>query len=312
MAEAVERWRKSFDPQDSAAIRRLVWDKLPLDVLNARTVLVSPDGVFAHFPWGALPGNKRDTYLIEEQAVAQVAVPRMLPELLTPKAASSDGGAITPTLLLVGNVDFGADPGTAQLAENNRSAPRSRERGAPWSPLPGTAREIEAVESIFRRHFHDAAESRIRQLGGIEPTEQQVRRLAPQNRYLHFATHAFFAPSDAQSVLASQADHGINASMEPASQAAAGYHPGLLSGLVLAGANRPIVPEHDDGIITALEVASLDLSRVELAVFERLRNRLGRNGRRRGTIGPAAGLSNCRRGRPWPACGRYMTMPPAC
>ncbi len=44
-------------------------------------------------------------------------------------------------------------------------------------------------------------------------------------------------------------------------------HPGLLSGLVLAGANQPVDPEHDDGILTALEVEELDLSGMELATL---------------------------------------------
>ncbi len=44
IAEAIERWRKSYDPDDAAAIRRLVWDKLPEDVRKTPTVLISPDG----------------------------------------------------------------------------------------------------------------------------------------------------------------------------------------------------------------------------------------------------------------------------
>ena len=55
-----------------------------------------------------------------------------------------------------------------------------------------------------------------------------------------------------------------------------GYNPDLLSGLVLAGANRgsksetstdPPSPPADDGIMTALEVASLDLQGVELVAL---------------------------------------------
>jgi CHAT domain-containing protein len=56
----------------------------------------------------------------------------------------------------------------------------------------------------------------------------------------------------------------------------AGYHPGLLSGIVLAGANRRPTPlGQDDGILTALEVAELDLSGVELAVLSACETGLG-------------------------------------
>ena len=48
-----------------------------------------------------------------------------------------------------------------------------------------------------------------------------------------------------------------------------GENPLLLSGLALAGANRraSAAPDGDDGILTAEEVASLDLSGVEWAVL---------------------------------------------
>jgi CHAT domain-containing protein len=56
----------------------------------------------------------------------------------------------------------------------------------------------------------------------------------------------------------------------------AGYHPGLLSGIALAGANlRPTPLGQDDGILTALEVAELDLSGVELAVLSACETGLG-------------------------------------
>jgi CHAT domain-containing protein len=55
-----------------------------------------------------------------------------------------------------------------------------------------------------------------------------------------------------------------------------GWHPGLLSGLALAGANvRPTPEGKDDGILTALEVAELDLSGVELSVLSACETGLG-------------------------------------
>ena len=63
-----------------------------------------------------------------------------------------------------------------------------------------------------------------------------------------------------------------------------GFHPGLLSGLALAGANRPLEPGQDDGILTALEVAELDLAGVELTVLSACETGLGETGR-----GQAAG-----------------------
>src|SRR5262249_7749216 len=47
---------------------------------------------------------------------------------------------------------------------------------------------------------------------------------------------------------------------------AAGRHPGLLSGVVLAGVNRPD-PRPEETILTALEAAELDLGRGELVAL---------------------------------------------
>jgi CHAT domain-containing protein len=71
-----------------------------------------------------------------------------------------------------------------------------------------------------------------------------------------------------------------------------GLHPGLLSGLVLAGANRPAeddadagAPVRDDGYLTASEVMLLDLSGVDLVVLSACDTGLGRPQSGEGLIG---------------------------
>ncbi|HWB01231.1 MAG TPA: CHAT domain-containing protein, partial [Pirellulales bacterium] len=52
-------------------------------------------------------------------------------------------------------------------------------------------------------------------------------------------------------------------------------NPGLLSGLAFAGSNKPPENGHDDGILTAMEVASLDLSQVDTVVLSACETGLG-------------------------------------
>ena len=64
-----------------------------------------------------------------------------------------------------------------------------------------------------------------------------------------------------------------------------GFHPGLLSGLALAGANRKPEPGQDDGILTALEVAELNLSGVEMVVLSACETGLGQAAGGEGLLG---------------------------
>jgi CHAT domain-containing protein len=102
-------------------------------------------------------------------------------------------------------------------------------------------------------------------------TETAFREQAPGHRWLHVATHGFFAPPSLRSALAAGGERG--------------RHPGLLSGLALAGANVPATADGDDGILTALEVAALDLSDVEVAVLSACETGLGEVAAGEGVMG---------------------------
>jgi CHAT domain-containing protein len=103
-------------------------------------------------------------------------------------------------------------------------------------------------------------------LTGSEATESAFKARAPGRRVIHLATHGFFlggrCPSRLERPLASGRAGGGD-------RAAIGENPLLLSGLALAGANRRerSGAEDDDGILTAEEIAALDLSGVEWAVL---------------------------------------------
>ena len=78
--------------------------------------------------------------------------------------------------------------------------------------------------------------------------------MAPGRRLIHVATHGFFLGDGCLS-----AEHGADVRESPL----------LLSGLALAGANyrEAAVRDEDDGILTAEEIAALDLTGAEWAVL---------------------------------------------
>lgn len=276
IGQAVEAWRRQIGgkaagkPDPAAALRRRVWQPLEKALEGTRLVLLSPDGNLARFPWPALPGKEPGTYLIEERAIGLVPIPQLLPDLL----AQAAGNADQASLLVVGDVDFDATPGSSSRPRAGRAA-ITGERGAAagsWSHLPGTVAEIDDVSAAFCRRFPGG---RLAVLRGPRATEEAVRQEAGTHRYLHVATHGYFASPALRSALRAESAPLAEASDLFAQQDIAGFHPGLLSGLVLAGANRPVEPDRDDGILTALEVADLGLDGVELAVLSACETGLG-------------------------------------
>ncbi len=285
--QAVTEWRKHFGLGEAGTaaagrLRQLVWSRLEKQLDGASTVLISPDGMLAKLPWAALPGRKPNTYLLEERALAVLPIPQQLPQLLQRPQAPADD---TASLLLVGDVDYGADPGRAGTAVAARSAPRDGHAGAlrTWSPLRETRQEVLAVRDSFEQRY---ADGKVKLLRKGEATEEAVRQQAPRHRYLHFATHGFFAPEPLHSAPAiASRDMGKEAAALSGHPDLSGFHPGLLSGLVLAGANRAASAECDDGILTALEVGALDLSETELAVLSACETGLGAEAGGEGLLG---------------------------
>jgi CHAT domain-containing protein len=272
---------------------------------GAETILFSPDGPLCRFPPAALPGSKPDSYLIEERNIVVIPVPQLLPQLLASAGPqSAEGSASTP--LLIGDVDFGSEPGIVSLAqsdvgpavERSRSAVRG-EANLVFSPLTGTAQEIEGIRALYRQQFGDHEPQLI---SGSKAMEQAFRTEAARHRWIHVATHGFFAPDTVPSAL--NHDHlnhdegdgqPSGAMLAKNAENASGIQPGLLSGIALAGANRkagagpsatPTVDkEPDDGILTVLEVEGLDLADVDLVVLSACETGLGKSAGGEGVLG---------------------------
>jgi CHAT domain-containing protein/tetratricopeptide (TPR) repeat protein len=280
ISKAIEAWRKDFglaggDESADAVLRRLLWLPLEKHVGNAAVLLVSPNSMLAPLPWGALPGSKPGTYLIEERAIAAVPIPQLLPDLLASRTNQANSISTSPSLLVVGDVDFDAAAGATDKTTVTLAVPSVARAGTAsgWGRLPASKAEVDAIKTAFTEI---PSKSGVTELRGPEPTAPAVRRLLPQYRYLHFATHGFFAPPDVLGVNDTGSDPGSDI---------VGIHPGLLSGIVLAGANQPASANQDCGILTALEVGELDLSRVELATLSACETGLGQAASGEGVLG---------------------------
>jgi CHAT domain-containing protein len=157
-----------------------------------------------------------------------------------------------------------------------------------FDPLAGTRREAEDVGRLWQTYASapSARGAPLQVLIGRRASERAFKQQGPGQRILHLATHGFFLGGDCTSALqGTRAVGGLAPSRGTIERG--GENPLLLSGLALAGANRRSAarPEEDDGILTAEEVASLNLDGVEWAVLSACDTGLGRVQQGEGVFG---------------------------
>jgi CHAT domain-containing protein/Tfp pilus assembly protein PilF len=287
--EAEEAYREAGE-----ALRKKIWDPWASELGGAEQILVVPDGPLHLVNFAALPIDE-GRYLIEAApTVHYLSAER---DVTAPREVKSEG------MLALGSPSFGASELFAALSpEQGVPAEETQQgfliasartfRGASSScadfrslrfqELPETEAEIEQVVSLWKSRGgsaeteEPASAGSVRPLTGAAASETAFKRLAPGHRVLHVATHGFFLGKRCTSALESGRGIGgltdageAEAPSGAAPPQAQGENPLRLSGLVMAGANHRehAGPDEDDGILTAEEIASLDLSGVEWAVL---------------------------------------------
>jgi CHAT domain-containing protein len=280
---AVERWRAAVgsplhargaglataDANDArgpaaAALGRLLVAPLLAAAGDAHTWHVCLDDALHLVPLDALPAG--EGLLGERVAVrTEVTFGRLLAPLSRPGSE--------PDLLALGGVDFDAAP--LPLSEPHRAAVGAATRGerrvpgrlrdgaaGAWMELPGTRSEVLAIGELFRSiHRREPLV-----LLGVGASKPELIARAPGARYLHVATHGWFAPEALPEELEPE-EEALWSAMSLAN-AISSMAPMTLCGLALAGANLdPGEGGGAPGVLTAEELAGLDLSSCELAVL---------------------------------------------
>jgi CHAT domain-containing protein len=139
----------------------------------------------------------------------------------------------------------------------------------------------------FQRTFNKAAPAEV--LDEDRATKAAFLAAAPSYRFIHLATHGFFAAESEQSALmADQRAALLRGGMQLRGEVA-GRNSGLLSGVVFAGVNRPDRPP-EETILTALEASELDLRKTELLVLSACDTGRGQVAGGEGVLGLQRGL----------------------
>jgi CHAT domain-containing protein len=196
---------------------------------------------------------------------------------------------------LIGDIDFDAKAAAADgVAAGIPTAGRASVGAGAinFARLPGTRQELDLIAELYGRIYRQMKPVILRDDGA---TESAARDWTTRSKVIHLATHGFFTPANIRSAVSSQTDRGLE-DLEPAdnrlaSASSLGFHPGLLSGVVFAGVNDRGRPEptsgavQDDGILTGLEVAELNLSHTDLVVLSACETGLGQVAGGEGVLG---------------------------
>ncbi len=284
IAAAVTAWRdaitsgKVIPDAIPAKVRELVWEKIRKELpAGIKTVYMCPDTDLCRVPWGALPGDKAGTILLEDFAVATIPHAPFLLDKLWPQDLLKN----PPTgALVVGGVKYDAELALpAPAAGTSRSGDPLVKPGAKlgWSFLPGTAAEATGVFGAAT-----AKKLPVTALKDEQATASAVLAALPKAKYAHFATHGFFADPSFRGIFQlDEKDYEKSRFGERIGRAA--NSPLVMTGLVFAGANNPKTPGR--GIVTGESLIDLDLSGLELAVLSACETGLGDVAGGEGTFG---------------------------
>ncbi|WP_306819240.1 CHAT domain-containing tetratricopeptide repeat protein [Archangium lipolyticum] len=229
---------------------------------NVRHLFLSPDGQLNLVPFAALHNGKGplvDSFHFTYLTSGKDLLPR--PQDIAPSRS----------LVVLADPDFGASPSTAPVAQQQQPALALRSASTErffsslradlaertWVPLPGTRQEAEAIQQLLPQ---------AQLFLGVEASKQRLLTL-PTPGVLHLATHGFFLEDSASaSPEASRAVvHSGGLSGDSSTQHLP--DPLLRSGLILSGASAQQPHSPDSSLVTALELAGLDLWGTELVVL---------------------------------------------
>ncbi|MFO0928603.1 MAG: CHAT domain-containing tetratricopeptide repeat protein [Gemmataceae bacterium] len=229
---------------------------------EADGLVISPDAELWLVPWAALP-LPDGRYAIEKYRITHVVSGR---DLVPPVAS----GVKTGRPIVFAAPDFDLTP-AAVRAEAGKLLPR-KVRPRPVSrsttraallgdavPLPGTAREAQAIRPSLAKY----ADADPRLFTGRQALKS-VLQVIRSPRVAVFCTHGFFLP-----------DRPAESGSDDA--ATAWENPLLRCGVLFAGCNRAdrTAVGGDNGILTGVEAAALDLRGCELVVLSACQTGLG-------------------------------------
>ncbi|HKS40126.1 MAG TPA: CHAT domain-containing tetratricopeptide repeat protein [Blastocatellia bacterium] len=237
------------------ALDHLVMEPIRKLLGNTRQLLVAPDGALNLIPFQVLL-DENNRYLVENYSISYLTTGRDLLRLQTQVPGTQE-------TFIFANPNFGGDMSSCTKRKvsivNNAVSDAVNFSELTFCPLPATAEEATVLKKVFPT---------ARMLVQEQATESALKRIAGP-KILHIATHGFFFENLV--INSTTKGRGLLINQErPAKSMALRINrvenPLLRSGLAMTGANLHRGGD-DDGVLTAFEVAGLNLWGTKLVVL---------------------------------------------
>ncbi len=256
------------EEDDSKTLKELVWDPIAPHLEDVQTIYYSPDGLLHRINFSAI-------FTSEEEILANRYNMHLLGSTRQLVFTTAPSNIANQNALLFGGIEYNWDSTlvekpTAQNEDNTRSAifdDLGTGMGS-WAKLRFTEREASAIKDLLSESGFEVAY--YNKLSAREDIFKQLGNKEASPKIIHLATHGYFFPYPKEEQQMDLQQSGFKASL----------HPMVRSGLILAGANRvwrgdAPLPDIEDGVLTAYEIAQLDLSGTDLVVMSACETGLG-------------------------------------
>ncbi|TRU73424.1 MAG: tetratricopeptide repeat protein, partial [Microcystis viridis Mv_BB_P_19951000_S69] len=269
---SVAVFKKKEDIPPKLALKKLIFDKIKPYL--TQELIICPDGELNCLPFEILPTDKGG-YLMDEYRCNFLNVGRDILRFKAKIPAKVTGS------LVIANPDYNLaspenTPSTAEIEEKFPFKPSLRDlatsrQGQIFNPLPGTEVEGEKIAKILR----------VKPVTAANAVKTLVSKVLKSPYILHIATHGYFL-GDITPELDTINQNFLLSSLSASERFQVGtlQNPLLRSGLAFAGVNTMLnggkLPrEAEDGLLTALDVQSINLAGTELVVTSACETALG-------------------------------------
>jgi CHAT domain-containing protein/Tfp pilus assembly protein PilF len=223
---------------------------------NTKKIYLASDGIYYSINLATLYNPETKKYVLEERDIHNVISTRDIVG-----AKELEDNLMFSSAFLLGFPDFENDEEDASASQNADTTKVNLQEFDDFlsykgviSNLPGTKKEIESIEKLFK-----AKTSNITKLMLAKANETQLKGVKSPS-VLHIATHGYFM----QDTDDGEEENGGKAKSKKE------INPLMRSGLLLAGSQKTfnkISKPKEDGVLTAYEAQTLDLSNTNMVVL---------------------------------------------